>query len=263
MIATAGVRAATETVAQRIADMVRDAPDAALPIPRSDWTVGDAAAHLAFTTLGLAMMARGLAIPYGDGTRAGLAEANELALDGFSERDTAVLADELLDHTRMVFDEAAVQPPDRICPTPMGELGIDGLCAYVLTHQAMHGSAISTALRRPWPFEPGHIEHMWPFLAHVLPKVALPEAARGLTACIQIDFGTGFSFALNFDDGRLTASREPAGPVDCRISGDAQELFVVLVKIITPEEAVEAGDMILEGPRAQLGLVLPDLFDIP
>ena len=259
----AGVREATDVVAGRIAGMVRGLPDASIPIPRSEWTVGEAAAHLAFTTLGLAMMARGLAIPYGDGTQAGLQIANELALEGYTERDTDVLADDLLEHTRMVFDEAAVQPADRICPTPMGDLGVDGLCAYVLTHQSMHGSAISTALRKPWPFEGGHIEHMWPFIAHVLPKVLAPGAADGLEAVVEIDFGTGFRFALSFDGRAVVATREVPDAVDCRISGDAQTLFLVLVKVILPEEAIEAGDMELEGPRAQLGIVLPDLFNIP
>src|SRR5713226_5378411 len=116
----AAVQRAAESIAGRVAGMVRGLPDMNLPIPNSEWTVGEAAAHLAFTTLGMAMMARGLVIPYGDGTREGLALANEVALEGFSERDGAVLADRMVEATAMLFDEAAAQPPDRICTTPMG-----------------------------------------------------------------------------------------------------------------------------------------------
>src|SRR5713226_786431 len=118
----AAVQRAAESIAGRVAGMVRGLPDMNLPIPNSEWTVGEAAAHLAFANLGMAMMARGLEIPYGDGTRAGLQEANAVALEGFTERDGAVLADRMVAAVGMVFEEARVQPPDRVCVTPMGRM---------------------------------------------------------------------------------------------------------------------------------------------
>ena len=243
--------------------MIRDLPDRAIPIPRSEWTVCDAAAHLAFTNLGLAMMARGLEIPYGDGTREGLAEANEVALEGFGERDASVLAQRIVAGAHMVFAEAAVQPPDRVCFTPMGPMNIDGLTSYLLVHQAMHGSAIATALQAPWPFDPDHVELMWPFIAHVVPRVVRSEAAAGLTACFELQFGENFGVAVMFDEGELTIARSPSRPVDCRLSADPQTLFLVLVKILPTGEAVERGDLTISGPRAELGTMLIDLFNIP
>lgn len=254
---------AAQAQAQRIAAMITGLDDIDVLIPGSEWSVAETAAHLAFTTLGLAMMARGLAIPYGDGTREGLAGANAVALEGFSERDGAVLARELEEHTRMVFDEAAVAPPDRICPTPMGEVGIDGLTAYVLTHQAMHGSAIARAAGSPPPFEPDDVELMWPFIAHVLPRVASREAVAGLTACVQLAFGDRFSFAIMFNDGEVTTARLPGTPVDCRISGDPRTLFCVLVRMLPIEDGIARGDLTLDGPRPDVGRHLADFFDIP
>src|SRR5437899_361284 len=133
------VQQAGETIAGRNADMVRSLSDLNIPIPHSEWTVGEAAAHLAFTTIGMAMMARGMEIPYGDGTREGLALANEVALEGFTERDGAVLAQRMMDATAMLFAEATVQPPDRICTTPMGTMPIEGLTSYHIVHHSMHG----------------------------------------------------------------------------------------------------------------------------
>jgi uncharacterized protein (TIGR03083 family) len=257
------VQHAAEAVAARIADMVRDLPDTAIPIPRSEWTVGEAAAHLAFTNLGLAMMARGLQIPYGDGTRQGLAEANEVALEGFGERDACVLAQRILDGAHMVFAEAAAQPPDRVCFTPMGPMDVDGLTSYLLVHQAMHGSAIATALGAPWPFDPEDVVLMWPFISHVIPRVVRAGAAAGLTACFEMQFGEGFGFAVMFDGGELTVARSPSRPVDCRLSADPQTLFLVLVRILPIEEAVRSGDLTISGPRAELGTTLIDLFNIP
>lgn len=256
-------RAAGEVIAGRIAAMLRNGVPADRPLPRSEWTVGDAAAHLAFTTLGLAMMARGLAIPYGDGTREGLAEANEVALLGFSERDLEVLASELVTNTGMVFDEADVAPPDRVCPTPMGSVPVDGLVGYVLTHQAMHGSAIAAATGDPLPFDPEHLQFMWPFIRHVLHQIVVPERVAMLNAGFELRFTEDFGFGVSVEGGHLLVERQPSGPVDCEISGDPHTLFLVLVKLLSAEEALQQGTLHLRGPRAELGLQLMDLFNIP
>jgi uncharacterized protein (TIGR03083 family) len=264
--ATAGLedrRVACETVAGRIAAMITAHPDPARRIPRSDWTVGEAAAHLAFTTLGLAMMARGLAIPYGDGTRAGLAEANAVALDGYSERDLATLAAELIVNTRIVFQEAAAAPPDQVCLTPMGTVGLDGLTAYVLTHQAMHGSAIATALGAPLPFDADHLPLMWPFLQHALGQVLASEEAAGLTASFALRVTGSFSVGITLSAGRLTFGCPAPAVVDCELSGDPQVLFLLLIKLLDAGEALQAGTLHLSGPRAELGLRLMELFDVP
>jgi len=257
------VQEAAETIAGRVAAMVRNLPDVNIPIPHSEWRVSEAAAHLAYANLGMAMMARGLEIPHGDGTREGLAVANAVALEGFTERDGAVLADRMVAAARMVFDEARVQPPDRICPTPMGQMPVGTLTSYLAVHEAMHGSAIATAAGAPWPFDPEHVPLMWPFISYVLPRVTDPVQMAGLTACFELRFGDVFTCALMIDDGTAMPALTPSRPPDCIVSGDAQSLFLVIVKIFTMQDAVDAGDIALSGPRADLGLRLPDFFNIP
>jgi hypothetical protein len=259
----AAVQQAAETIAGRVAAMVREIPDVNLRIPHSEWSVGEAAAHLAFANLGMAMMARGLEIPYGDGTREGLAVANEIALEGFTERDGAVLADRMVAGARMVFDEARAQPPDRICATPMGPMPVETLVSYLAVHEAMHGSAIATAVGAPWPFDPEHVAIMWPFLAYVLPRVPDLRQIAGVTACFELRFGDVLHCALMIDDGVVRMDLTPARPPDCIVAGDAQSLFLVFVKVLTIKEAVDAGDIVLSGPRSELGLKLPDLFNVP
>jgi hypothetical protein len=211
----------------------------------------------------MAMMARGLEIPHGDGTREGLAVANAVALEGFTERDGAILADRMVAAARMVFDEARVQPPDRICPTPMGRMPVATLTSYLAVHEAMHGSAIATAVGAPWPFDPEHLPLMWPFLAYVLPKVVDVVEVAELTACFELRFGDVFTCALMIGAGSVEPDMTPSRPPDCIVSGDAQSLFLVLVKVLTMQGAVDAGDITLSGPRPDLGLRLPGLFNIP
>ena len=257
------VQQAAETIASRVAAMVRDLPDVSIPIPNSEWRVSEAAAHLAYANLGMAMMARGLEIPHGDGTREGLAVANALSLEGFTERDGAVLADRMVAGATMVFDEARVQPPDRICPTPMGRMPVETLTSYLVVHEAMHGSAIATAVGAPWPFEPEHVLLMWPFISYVLPKVCDVVQMAELAACFELRFGDVFTCALMVQNGTVEPALTPSRPPDCIVAGDAQSLFLVIVKIFTMQDAVDAGDITLSGPRPDLGLQLPDLFNIP
>ena len=257
------VQQAAETIASRVAAMVRDLPDVNIPIPNSEWRVSEAAAHLAYANLGMAMMARGLEIPHGDGTREGLAVANAVALEGFTERDGAVLADRMVAAARMVFDEARVQPPDQICPTPMGRMPVATLTSYLAVHEAMHGSAIATAVGAPWPFDPEHVPLMWPFISYVLPKTVDVVQVAGLTACFELRFGDAFTCALMVLNGSVEPALTPSMPPDCIVSGDAHTLFLVLVKVFTMQEALDAGDIALSGSRPDLGLRLPDLFNIP
>jgi len=256
------VQQAAETIAGRVAAMVRDLPDVNIRIPNSEWLVSEAAAHLTYANVGMAMMARGLEIPHGDGTREGLAVANALSLEGFTERDGAVLADRMVAGAKMVFDEAAVQPPDRICPTPMGRMPVETLTSYLVVHEAMHGSAIATAVGAPWPFEPEHVPLMWPFISYVLPKVADARQMPG-QACLELHFGDVFTCALMIHDRSVEPTLTPSMPPDCIVTGDAQTLFLVIVKVFTVQEALDAGDLTLSGPNPELGLRMADFFNIP
>lgn len=145
----------------------------------------------------------------------------------------------------------------------MGTMGIDTLTSYLLTHTLMHGCAIATALDKPYPFEAEHVGLIWPFLSQALPLVVDKQAARGLNACLEVRLRGGFGFAMMFDDGELTVASSPSRPVDCYIEADPVAFFLVGVKLISPSEAIERGEITTWGPDPELGLRLPSYFDIP
>ncbi|MGH2689544.1 MAG: hypothetical protein ACRDKW_12145, partial [Actinomycetota bacterium] len=150
-----------------------------------------------------------------------------------------------------------------MCPTPMGDMDIGIFSCYLLMHQLMHGCAIASALDEPHPFEARHLELVWPFVQYVLPLVANGNAG-GLDACVELRLSDGsFGFAVMFDGGQVTADRSPTRPVDCTLTADPLPGFLTLVKILPLEAAVADGSVTLSGPRPELGLRLPDLFDIP
>lgn len=92
-------------VAQDTAALLRDRPDTGPPIPGAEWTVGEAAAHLALVNELMAALAAGEERPYGDGTPSGLAAANAVELAAFPQRDGTVLGEEIVRHAR-AFTEA-------------------------------------------------------------------------------------------------------------------------------------------------------------
>ena len=258
---TTQLSASLVAVAERLAGMVRDLPDTDIPIPGSEWTVGEQAAHLAYTNIGLAIMARGLFIPYADGSSESFREANAGSLDGYPDRDGALLAARIVDGARAFVAEADVQPPGEVYQTPMGTMDLDTFRAYVLTHNLMHGCAMADGLGVPYPFEPHHAAMVWPFVSHALP-IMLDERA-GLEGTIELTVEGSFSAAIVLGGGTVRVESMAPGPVDCFMSADPLTFFRVTLRMQSVADAVGRGTLKLRGPRPELGAKLPDHLDVP
>src|ERR1700737_1188461 len=169
---------ACQTVASRVADMIRPLPSTNVPIPGAEWTVGEAAAHLADTKRLAADIAAGASIPYGDGTRTTemFATVNAQRLAEFRERSGAVLAGEIVAATDALVENANRQPTTYTVQAPMGTMDIGTFLSYMLTHLLQHGCAIAGALGEDPLVEAAHIELVLPFLTMAMPVVADQEA---------------------------------------------------------------------------------------
>ena len=104
---------------------------------------------------------------------------------------------------------------------------------------------------------------MWPFISYVMPRVVDPVQVAGVTACYELHFGDAFTCALMIDDGSVEPALQPSRPPDCIVSGDAHALFLVIVRVLTMKDAVDAGELRLSGPNPGLGLIMADFFNIP
>src|SRR6202171_277393 len=208
---------ACQTVASRVADMIRPLPSTNVPIPGSDWTVGEAAAHLADTKRLAADIAGGASIPYGDGTRTRemFATVNAERLAEFPERKGGVLADQVPEATNALVQNAARQPSSFEVQAPMGTMDIGTFLSYMLTHLLVHGCAIAKALREDLPVEPGHLELMLPFMTMAMAVVADKTAIGDLNACVEMRFRGGARLAITFEHGGPAISASPPRRVDC------------------------------------------------
>jgi uncharacterized protein (TIGR03083 family) len=212
---------ALQTVAGRIAGMIRELPDTTVPIPRSDWTVGEAAAHLAVTNeWAVALFTGEEDMKYGDGTLQSLSVANAHHLSEFQDRDGSRLADLIVSRTEAFVQTASTLPSNRMFQTPMGRIDTATATSYILTHLMIHGSAIAKALNKPYPIDPVHLELALPFLRYVMPSLLDKRAAGRLKACFDLRLRGGSSFAVVVQDGEAIVESIPSRRVDCHISAD-------------------------------------------
>lgn len=261
MFAIAG---AARSAVSEVAQMIAGAADTAVAIPRSEWTVGETGAHLAFANIGWGLFARGLEYPYGDGTPSGLAEANEISLMSFPERDGPQLAKRMLEGARGFFAELEVRPADQLCPTPLGRMTLGTLTSYLMVHNLMHGCAVSAALNKQFPAGAGQLEPMWPFVRWCLEGPLVDRSAiKGISACVQVDVQGSFSFAFEIQNEQVRIVASPAMAVDCRMDAEPVHLFLVLIKMLTMAEAVALGKIAVYGDRPETGLNLMSFFHIP
>jgi uncharacterized protein (TIGR03083 family) len=250
-------------VAKQIAVLIGGLPTTDIPIPRASWTVGEAAAHLGQANQLMAEIAAGRPTPYGDGTRAGLAEANAQALSEYTERDGAVLAERITDQAAAFIEATRARPATDAVPTPMGTMPLRGLSGYMLAHMLSHGSAIAIALRQAPLVQPHHVELMLPFIVATMPRLVDNAAVRDLNASFQLRVRGGSRFTVRFADGAATVSDRPEGPVDCTISADPASFFLLTAGLSSQWPLIARGKLRAWGRKPWLALRFLGFFAIP
>lgn len=255
---------ALQTIAGRIAGMIRELPDTAVPIPRSDWTVGEAAAHLAVSKEFAVRLFTGEEdLKYGDGTLHGIAAANAHRLSAFQDRDGSRLADLIVSRTDAFVQAASTMPSNRMFETPMGKMDTATATSYMLTHLMIHGSAIAKALNKPYPIDPVHLELALPFLRYAMPSLLDKTAAGRLKACFDLRLRGGSSFAVIVQDGEAIVESIPSRRVDCHISADPIAFFLLAMGLESQWPLIARGKLMTWGRRPWLAMRMPTLFVSP
>lgn len=229
----AQVRQLARTMAGRVAGLLRPLADqTAIPVPNSQWTVGEHGAHLAFTKDLMARMVAGEPLTYADATREALAAKNLEVLGGFGERNGQVLAGLIEAAVDRFCSTAEVLPGDRVVGGPIGPIDVDTFTSYVLTHLMMHGEAVARALGQPSILDRQSVIGGVPFVRYVFEKFADPKTTAGLTAAYAVHLRGGPTFHVTFDRGRVTISDTRVRKVDCHISADPVAFFKVGIRLI-------------------------------
>lgn len=270
----AEARAAITDATDRFTALLRTTKDIGLPVPGTDWTVAETAAHVAIVLTGFnAAVARkplGLTPEqYVDGdfpTR--LAACNALTLDLVDRTSAASLADMITSGAQRFQHLVERAEPDRECDTPWYGAGrtrtVDCLTALALGELTLHGRDIAYGTSRRWPISSDHATlilgtvcpHMWPL-------VVRPEAGRRAPITYEVRLRRrGPRYVLRIADG--TAQVEaPGGPVDCVLSVDPVTFLLVSYGRMPYARALRRGGIVATGRRPWLGPRYADLFFAP
>jgi hypothetical protein len=251
-------------VGKQIAAMIEPLPSADIAIPRSSWTVAEAAAHLAMANGLMADIAADKKPDrYGDGTGAGLAEANQQALLRFRERDPATLATTIADRAEFFVRAARQRPATDTVDTPLGLMPMEILARYLLAHMLSHGTAMSEALRKPPIVRPDQVELMVPFLTATLPRLLKKEAIAGVNLRYEIRLRGGTRFTALIVDGTVTINDSGSRPSDCVISAEPVAFFLLAMGLRQQWRLIATGKLRSWGRRPWVATRFVKFFAAP
>ncbi|MGW0856179.1 maleylpyruvate isomerase family mycothiol-dependent enzyme [Streptomyces sp. NPDC002690] len=276
------LRQAIRGTADDIATLLRNAPGTTAAVPGSEWTIGEAAAHLAMANELMADLAAGRERPYGDGTPQSLAPANARALAAFAERGSQPLAAmiaEQADAFLAAVDRAAVDraasgatdtatdagtSDDPTLITPLGPMNRAVLASYLLTHMLGHGYDLARALRRPHMIDGDRVGLCMPFMLSVMPRVADPAAVARRTTryCVRLR-GGGTVFGVDLADGAVVVTEGQPERPDCTILIDPVAFLLIALGRRAPWRAMARGQVFARGRKPWLGPRFPALFTAP
>ncbi|MEE1748218.1 maleylpyruvate isomerase family mycothiol-dependent enzyme [Streptomyces sp. JV184] len=258
----AGLGDAVRATAEEIAAVLRGVADTSVPVPGSQWTVGEAAAHLAQANELMADLAAGRERGYGDGTPQSLAAANERALAAFGERAAEPLAGMIVAQAEACLTAADGAGAGSVV-TPLGAMSRAVLVSYLLTHMLGHGYDLARALGRRHMVDRERVALSLPFLMTAMPRVTDAGAAAGFTARYTIRLWGGARFGVTFTDGTVTVTPRPPARPDCTIAIEPVTFFLMALGRIDPRGAMARGRVLAWGRRPWLAPRFPALFTAP
>ncbi|MFE7773505.1 maleylpyruvate isomerase family mycothiol-dependent enzyme [Streptomyces sp. NPDC057445] len=258
-----GLADAIRGTAEDIAGVLRGVADTSIPVPGSEWTLGEAAAHLAQANELMADIAAGGVRSHGDGTPQSLAAANERALAGFDERRADPLADMIVEHADACLRAMDQGAAEETVATPLGTMTRAELGSYLLTHMLGHGYDLARAVGRPHMIDPARVELTMPFMITAMPRVTNEAATTGLTARYTVRLRGGSGFGATFTDGAATVTPRPSARPDCTILIEPVTFLLMALGRCAPWGAIARGRVLTWGRKPWLAPRFPTLFTAP
>lgn len=263
-----GLAGAIRQTAGDISTLLNSAPGTTMPVPDSQWTVGEAAAHLALANELMADLAAGRRRPYGDGTPQSLAVANAETLATFGQRDAQPLASMITEQAGLFLDAVDLAARDdnvgdTVPVTPLGPMDRPVLASYLLTHMLGHGYDLARALKRPHMIDRARVGLCMPFMLSVMPRVVDPDAVADLTARYAVRLRGGVAFGVSVYDGAVHVSPTPPERPDCTILIEPVAFLLIGLGRRNPWLAIGQGQVLAWGRRPWLAPRFPTLFTAP
>ena len=251
----AGARAAIRRVADEAGALLNGVDDVGAPVPGSDWTVREAAAHLVTVFRAFAASIEGRLDDWGAPEGDAVARAIMEVEDSGNPR---ALAGHLEDAVQAFLTAAAGRSPDEIMGTPWYDRDrthlVGAMTCLVLGEAVVHGYDLAQAVGRPWPIEADDarliISGVFPAKVGV---VADPEATTDVDVTYELRVDGGPAFALRFADGTGVAGPAGSWPAHCLLEGDPVAIVLWVYGRTASEELFASGRVRASGPDPSLG----------
>ncbi|MFF1568589.1 maleylpyruvate isomerase family mycothiol-dependent enzyme [Streptomyces sp. NPDC058293] len=258
-----GLGAAIRDTAEEIAALLRADADMELPVPGSQWSVGEAAAHLALANELMADIAAGHARSYGDGTPQSLATANEQALATFGEREAEPLAAMIIEQAAACLKALEERRTEGTVVSPLGPMGPDVLGSYLLTHMLGHGYDLARALGRAHMIDRERVRLTLPFMLTAMPRVTDASGTAGLSVRYAIRLWGGGRFDVRVAAGAVSVGERLSGRADCTILIEPVTFLLMALGRRGQWGALAQGRILVRGRKPWLAPRFPALFKAP
>ena len=255
-IATA--RKALERAAGRFSDLLGAAPDPEAPLPRSEWGVAEAAAHVVLITEAYAGFARGRTEPFvdvSDVPGGSLARTSAARLAAEPQRELAALRTRLRESERSLRQATEGRGPTDLVSWNGQEIGIGEMLGIAVGEYLLHGLDVAGALSQPWTIDPDDARLVLAAVLPLLPLLVDRRATADVTASYDIRIRGGRHVSLRISRGEATVGSN-GGSVDCHVSADPVAMLLVAYGRRSQWGPALTGKLVAWGRKPWLGLRL-------
>ena len=233
-----------------------------------EWNVTDVAVHLSHAVDIVGAMADGtdsMAPEIWD-----VAKLTTMLVAGESERDLAVIATRIDASVARLLAalRSGAEGERRKWLVEGVEMPMSTLACHALNELVVHGRDIAKADDVPWPVERAHASlilrgFLFPVLAALRGSMVDQDAAAGVKASYDVRLRGGGGAVIRFDDGDLSVSGSPDGPVDCHLLVDPVTFMLVAWARVGQWPAIGRGQLLAWGRKPWLGLKLRTMLRNP
>jgi uncharacterized protein (TIGR03083 family) len=266
-------RLALRAGADRLVHLLRAVDDADTPIPDSEWTIRQAAAHVV-AVLG----------DYGD-SLAGTEPLKSLdpALGPTSAQTRAVNAIRMEKVENLGLDQLATAIDETVSTLLAATDGMPGddpfdwygrcettraaMTSVMLGEVLVHGYDMATAAKVSWPIDRRDATLILLGALDLMPAYVDSVAAGGVTSSYELSLrqkpGPPLKFGVRFAGGAVEVDIPGRPPFDCRINADPRAMLLVSYGRMSPWLPALKGQIVAWGRKPWLGLTFSKLIMNP
>lgn len=259
----AAARDGFAAMGERYAQLVENVSQTSIAIPGSEWTVRDAAAHLAGSNHRVAVLAGGAASTVPTVEKQFLdARARKLVAE-IPETDGKKLADQIREGLERVMTVTAILPGDQPISFHGGiRLNLAELVSLYVGEYLLHGYDIAAAVGAPWSIDPGYAALGVHGFRPCYSAIFNPTTAGELDAIYSLDTAGTDPFFVRITNAAWEAPSKP-GSADCIISTDPVTELLVMSGRLSQWAAIALQRLSFSGDRPEIGPRFRNLFVFP